>query len=149
MEVSKLNNHKKHENGFTLLEVLMSLAIVSFVVVSILSGFAQRMHSDRNTNLRNIAITLAEARMEEFLKFPSSQLTTAFPPATTDFIVYRGGRAPKVTTADPGLEKQFRRTVTLAANGDLCRVQVVVEYGYLIRTHSYPFRVALTTQRGL
>jgi len=144
-----LNNHKKHETGFTLLEVLMSLAIFSFMVVSILSGFAQRMHSDRNTNLRNIAITLAEARMEEFLKFPSSELTSTFPATTTDFIVYRGGRAPKTTTSDPSLEQQFRRTVNLSANGDLCRVEVIVEYGFLNRTHQYPFRVVLTTQRGL
>ncbi len=146
------NKNDRNLAGFTLVEVLISLAIIATVVISILNGFAQRIHSDRNTSLRNIAITLAEAKVEEYLKFPSSQLTLVYPATAVDYIVYQGGQTPKISTSDPGVPLQYRRTADITQNGNLVQIRVMVHYGYKIPisgTPYYPFRVVLSTQRGL
>lgn len=139
----------KNKKGFTLIEVLVSIGIISFVIISILNAFAHRIHTDSNTSHRNIAISLTEAKLEEYLKFPSNQLTLTFPTNAVDYIVYSGNKYPKITTDDPGANKQFRRTAQYEMNGTLARITVVVEYGYVAKNDHYPFRVSLTTQRGL
>ena len=65
--------NKKINRGGSLVEALVSVAIISFVVVSILSGFAQQQaDTNRNTD-KNMAVMLAEMRMEEMLKFVSGE----------------------------------------------------------------------------
>ena len=148
MEVSVSNN----KNGFTIIELLISVMILGFVIVSLLTAFAQRMQTDTNTNFKNTAITLAEAKLEEYLKFPSSQIATIYPvsPATAvDYIVMHGTRQPKVSVSDPKINRQFRRTVEVIQDGTLAMINVTVDYGYILRNQHYPFSVVLTTQRGL
>jgi prepilin-type N-terminal cleavage/methylation domain-containing protein len=148
MEVLELNNKK----GFTLIEVLISIMILGFVIVSILSAFAQRMHTDKNNNFKNTAITLAEAKIEEYLKFPSSQIAAIYPvsPNTdVDYIIYHGGSQPIISEDAPDRNNQFRRTVEISTNGNLSTIRVTVAYGYVARNKNYPFSISLTTQRGL
>lgn len=148
MEVSVLKNKK----GFSIVELLIAVVILGFVIVSLLTAFAQRMQTDNNTNYKNTAITLAEAKIEEYLKFPSSQITTIYPvsPATAvDYIVMHGTSRPITSANDPDLNRQFRRTVEVIQDGNLSTINVTVEYGYIARNQNYPFSVVLTTQRGL
>jgi type II secretion system protein I len=133
----------KRTNGFTLVEALLAMAIVLFVVVSILSGFTQQMVTNRYAGNKNVAVSLAEARLEEFLKFPASQM----PAGAVDYVVEEG-RNLVVYAGDPDKEDQYRRTVTVTPNalGTLSTVQVTVEYGR--SGGRYPFRVTLSSQRG-
>ena len=133
----------KRTNGFTLVEALLSMALVLFVVVSILSGFTQQMVTNRYAGAKNIAITLAEDKIEEYLKFPASQM----PAGAVDYAVEQGHRLV-VSTSDPNLDDQYRRTVAVIPNavGTMNTVRVTVEYGK--HGDTYPFRVVLTSQRG-
>jgi len=141
MEVSKLKNEK----GFSLIEALVAMGIVAFVVVSVLNAFIHQMHANKNTNHKNLAIVLAEDKMEEYLKFPS----TATPANAVDYIYYSGNRTPIRSDADPSQNLQFRRTVAVIPVGNLNVLSVTVEYGYIKVDDHYPFRVVLSTQRGL
>ena len=133
----------KKADGFTLVEALLAVAIVLFVVVSILSGFTQQMVSNRYAGAKNIAISLAEAKIEEYLKYPASQM----PAGAVDYGVEEG-RNLVGYAGDPGKEDQYRRTVTVTPNalGTLDTVRVTVEYGK--SGARYPFRVTLFSQRG-
>ncbi len=131
-------------DGFTLVEALLAVAIVLFVVVSILSGFTQQMVSNRYAGAKNIAITLAEAKIEEYLKYPASEM----PAGGVDYVVEQN-RTLVVSTSDPGKEDQYRRTTVITPSVDfptMNEVQVTVEYGK--HGNRYPFRVVLVSQRG-
>jgi len=121
----------------------MAMAIVIFIVVSILTGFTQQMVSNRHAGAKNIAITLAESKLEDYMKYPASQM----PDGNVDYVVERN-KALVVLAADPGEENQYRRTtvVTPSATGTMRTVQVTVDYGKY--GNHYPFRVALTSSRG-
>lgn len=138
-----------NKNGFTLVEVLISIMILGFVIVSILNAFAQRMQTDKNTGFKSTAITLAEAKIEEYLKFPSSQIAAIYPASAVDYILYHGGSKPIISTNDPVRNQQYRRTVAVTTDGNLSTITVTVEYGYIVRNKQYPFSVELSTQRGL
>ena len=134
----------KKINGFTLVEALLATTIVIFVVVGILSGFTQQMVANRFAGAKNIAISLAESKLEEYLKYPASQM----PAASVDYVVERGKRLV-VSTVDPDLDDQYRRTVTIIPSAvfpSMNEVQVLVEYGK--SGSRYPFRVVLNSQRG-
>ena len=99
----------KKNNGFTLVEALLAMTIVIFIVVSILSGFMQQMVSNRYAGAKNIAISLAESKIEEYLKFPASQM----PADSVDYVVERG-------TAPGGLDRRPRRQRPVSAYHHHC-----------------------------
>jgi len=134
-----------NKKGFTLIEALIAMGIVAFVIVSILNAFIHQMHSDKNTGVKNVAITLAEDKIEEYLKFPSDVM----PGDATDFITLGNNKEPIIHNTDPSLNGQFRRRVTITPNGNLNRIRVSVYYGYVKSNDSYPFGIVLTTLRGL
>ncbi len=80
----------KKTNGFTLVEALLAMTIVIFVVVGILSGFTQQMVTNRYAGAKNMAISLAESKMEEYLKYPASQM----PPANIEYWWKRTNACP-------------------------------------------------------
>jgi type II secretory pathway pseudopilin PulG len=134
----------KKTEGFTLVEALLAMAIVLFVVVSILSGFTQQMVTNRYAGAKNIAISLAEAKIEDYLKYPASQM----PIGSVDYVVEQN-RKLVVSTADPDRDDQYRRTTVVTPSPDLAAMSVVrvtVEYGK--HGDRYPFRVVLSSQRG-
>jgi type II secretory pathway pseudopilin PulG len=134
----------KNTRGFTLVEALLAMAIVLFVVVSILSGFTQQMVSNRYAGAKHIAISLAEAKIEKYLKFPASQM----PADSVDYVVEQN-RKLVVSTVDPDREDQYRRTTVVTPSPDLAAMNVIrvtVEYGR--HAGRYPFRVVLSSQRG-
>ena len=144
----------KINKGGSLVEALISVAIISFVVVSILSGFAQQQaDTSRNTD-KNMAVMLAEMRMEELLKFPSDRLNIEtfvdyVVPKHNGFIVYGENDAP------PTELRQFRRTVEIVkldALQQLATITVTVDYGSRKGSSSeliYPYSVQLATRRSL
>jgi type II secretory pathway pseudopilin PulG len=134
----------KNNNGFTLVEALLAMTIVIFIVVGILSGFTQQMLTNRYAGAKNIAISLAETKLEEYLKYPASQM----PAASVDYVV-ESGRRLVVSSSDPGVDDQYRRTTVVTTSTDFStmnEVQVTVEYGK--HGDRYPFRVVLNSQRG-
>lgn len=131
----------KKNNGFTLVEALVAMTIVIFVVVTILAGFTQQMVTNRYAGAKNIAITLAESKIEDYLKFPASQM----PAGEVDYIVERNKRLVFYTN-DPNLDDQYRRTAVVTDTGTMNIVRVTVDYTK--RGSYYPFHIVLTSQRG-
>jgi len=149
-----LSKQKKnrHNKGATLVEALIATVIVAYVVVSILSGVTQHQVTSRNNGDRNVAVTLAELRMEELLKFPVSQMLEE---EWTDIIIVKdSGYQVYDEAADPRVERQFRRTTTVSMDllQQLATISVVVEYGSYYdangSTFRYPARVAFTSRRS-
>lgn len=147
--------NKKINKGSSLVEALISMAIISFVIVSILSGFAQQQaDTSRNTD-KNMAVMLAEMRMEELLKFPSDQLVEK---TYVDYIVLKS-YGFKVYDGekylDPKELRQLRRTTEIVREDllqQLATIRVTVEYGARKGAGSdmiYPFRVELNSRRSL
>lgn len=144
---------KKKDKGGSLIEALISIGIISFVIVSILSGFAQQQSDTRRNTDKNMAVMLAEMRMEELLKFPSTRLVEeAFVdyivPAYNGFTVY--GQGDEV----PSEPQQFRRTATITKEdtlGQIATIRVVVDYGAVIDGSkvTYPYSIQFTTRRSL
>ena len=135
----------KTNKGFTLIEALVATGLVAFVIVSVLNAFIHQMHSNKNISQKNVAIILAEDKLEEYLKFPSTDM----PADAIDFVYYSGNRTPIRSDSDPSQNNQFRRSATVVSVGNLSRLEVLVEYGYIKVDDHYPFRVVLSTQRGL
>ena len=146
--------NKKINKGGSLVEALISVAILSFVVVSILSGFAQQQaDTNRNTD-KNMAVMLAEMRMEELLKFPSDSLLIE---AFVDYVVLKPNGYIVYGEGDtvPNELRQFRRTATITKEDllqQLATIRVTVEYNARKGAGTdviYPFRVELTSRRSL
>jgi type II secretory pathway pseudopilin PulG len=133
----------KKIEGFTLVEALLAMTLVLFVVVAILSGFTQQMVANRYAGAKNMAITLAETMIEDYLKYPASQM----PANSVDYVVERNKRLVFLTV-DPDEDNQYRRTAQVSAipTTNMSEVRVTVEYGK--RGDRYPFRVTLSSTRG-
>lgn len=163
-EVSKLKTkktkNKKINKGGTLVEALISVAIISFVIVSILSGFSQQQaDTNRNTD-KNMAVMLAEMRMEELLKFPSGQLVKE---TFVDYIVLKanGFEVYGEDKSIPNELRQFRRETnidgvdqTVDPLGQMVEITVTVSYGAMREkiggsTLIYPYSVQLISRRSL
>jgi Tfp pilus assembly protein PilV len=157
-EGSKLRTNKtknkKINKGSSLVEALISMAIISFVIVSILSGFSQQQaDTSRNTD-KNMAIMLAEMRMEELLKFPSGQLKEE---TFVDYVVLKsnGFRVYGEKDSVPNELRQFRRTTEITREDllqQLATIRVTVDYSARKGPGTdmiYPFRVELISRRSL
>lgn len=138
------NNKNKKNKGSTLVEALISTAILAFVIVTILGAFSQQQMATRKNADKNAAILLAEQRMEELLKFRSEQLTEEM---YRDYAVYRSDKF-QYFDSDPNKKNQFRRTTTISMDllQQVATIRVEVEYG--MKDGGYPFRVVLSTRRG-
>jgi Tfp pilus assembly protein PilV len=149
-------NNKKANKGASLIEALISVGIISFVVVSILSGFTQQQANTSQNTDHNMAVMLAEMRMEELLKFPSTQLTEE---TFVDYVVLRPSGFDVYDGSEgnpiPNTLRQLRRTATITREDllqQLATIRVVVEYGAMKGSGTemvYPFRVDLTSRRSL
>jgi prepilin-type N-terminal cleavage/methylation domain-containing protein len=138
------------KKGFTIVEALVAMAILAFVIVTILGGFSQQQVATRKTASKNTALILAEMRLEELLKFPATQLIAAgTTQVTTDYVISRSNTFEYYNDDQNDMD-QFRRTTRLQGDllGDVATIQVMVEYG---RTANggYAFRVVMGSRRSL
>lgn len=149
----KNKNHNQNNKGFTLVEALIAMAIISFVIVTILGGFTHQQMATRRLTDKNIAIQLADMKMQEMAKYSSTQLSTA-DRLTTEYILHTGKTFEvfEGEDNDPNDPNQFRRT-TLVERADilgkLFSIRVLVQYGKSRGAPSYRFKIALSTMRGI
>lgn len=150
-----MKTKKKINKGASLVEALISVAIISFVVVTILSGFAQQQANTNSNTDKNMAVMLAEMRMEELMKFPSGQLVDE---TFVDYIVLKPKGFVVYGEGDdiPNELRQFRRTADINTNdgalNQLATITVTVDYSARKGTGTdmiYPFSVELVSRRSL
>jgi type II secretory pathway pseudopilin PulG len=143
------------DSGSSLIEALISLALISFVVVSIMSGVSQQQVTNQNNTDKNSAIMLAEMRLEELGKFNADQLAEE---VFVDHIIAKdnGFEVFGEGVQPPNVEKLFRRTTTVSKDllQQVAIIRVEVEYGaYFVDKYGseliYPAQVAITTRRAL
>jgi prepilin-type N-terminal cleavage/methylation domain-containing protein len=113
------------EKGFTLIESLIAIGLLAFAVVSILNAFFFQQHFTRTNFGKNMALTLAESRIEELSKFPEYGLTEG---ETVNYIVQQGAQFT-VYSIEQANNNQYRRTTTLAMDNQLMTITVRVQYG--------------------
>jgi type II secretion system protein I len=149
-----LNNKNNRSNeGFTLVEALIAMAIIGFVIVTILEGFSHQQMATRRLRDKNAAIRLADVKMQEMCKYTSGQLDSA-QGITTEYIIPKEKMFQIYVGEDnnPNDPMQFRRTTVVQRMdvlGQLVSIQVLVEYGKSRGAESYLFRIVLSTIRGL
>lgn len=156
---NKTKHRYKKKNGMdkgtSIVEALISIAIIGFVVISILAAISQQQATTKQTTDKNVAVLLAELRMEELFKFQSRQLGIE---EYTDYVIFKGHgfEVYDETQGDPRVEKQFRRTTKITKDllQQLATIRVEVEYGAVFTDTSgselkYPSRVVLTSRRSL
>jgi len=144
----------KNKEGFSLLEALIALAILAFIVAAILSGFSAQIYTNSKIREKNLAISLAEERIEEVLKYSRDQLNNMGVINTTiveDFSQTATSNNPLVKSKYTNLKdyKGIKRTTVITQdpnNSELLDIKVTVEYGK--KGNKYPFKVVLLTKRG-
>jgi type II secretory pathway pseudopilin PulG len=143
-ETVKRKRKARLEKGSGLVEILISVGILSFVIVSILSGFSQQQLNTRNTASKNLAVRLAEMKIEEVFKFPSANMQTG---DTIDYVIPKPS-SYEIMDTNPNEQKQYRRTVTITMDfmGQMADVTVTVDYP--LTGSTYPNQVVIKTRRG-
>ena len=143
----------KNNNGFSMVEALVSMVIIGFVIMSILSGFSHHQLTSRNISSKNVAISVAETRLEEIMKFTGSQLQDLINDGTfqsnmVDYIVQTSNSLSEPFLTDPQKSKQFRRTTSISPDPvDLNMMIVAVRVDYGKANNIYPFKVTISTSR--
>jgi len=112
---------KSNERGLTLLEVILALAIVGFIVISVLNSFNQSYKITEETHERSIAINLAKQQLELLKRFDDSGYAPLLPTVQTitdSGIEYRV-RTEKVSGGDFDNSNftPVRATVTWSTRG--------------------------------
>ncbi len=147
--MSKKHNNSKSNNGFTLIEVLIAISLVAVSMLAILNAFIYQGKVNNSINDRNVAIVLAEEKVEEFFKFPYTDMPLSSGSSATDYIYYNLNRTPVYSSTAPtaaGNRNVFRRVVTVTEDIYTTRIDVVVNYGY--NGAGFDFSVDLSTLKG-
>lgn len=108
-----MNKISKKNKGFTLVEVLVSAVLLSFVVVGVLLMSTTNIKSNHYANRHTRAIVLAEEKMESMLRMPFDQLSTYTTEnedygEITNHVEFR-----RITTVSVIDTDQYRITVTV------------------------------------
>jgi prepilin-type N-terminal cleavage/methylation domain-containing protein len=88
------------QRGFTLIEVVISMGIMTVVSLGALSLFTYAIHYNGGGNTRAIAVGLAQQRMEQLRSgaFTDTSLAATTPSGTSSTVTYEGNTFLVVTT---------------------------------------------------
>ncbi len=153
------NRSKRSAKGFSVIEAIVGVTILAFVLMTIISALIHQRTSTKKTSSKNIAITLADMKLQEMMQYSAEQLEIFVQEPThlnrvVEYITYSNGQ---YVVADELQNDQnsFRRStwVELDLLGELATIQVVVDYGPLRRDSKgtlsdWPFKVGLSTKRA-
>lgn len=138
-----LKKQNKSNGGFTLIEVLIAISLVAFSLIAILSSFIYQGKMNNSVNNRNIAVLLAEEKMEEYFKHSYDNM----PSNKTDYITYNLNREPMSTDEDGAKNgNAFQRIATTVQGLHTTSIKVQVYYNY--NGKGYDFNIILETIKG-
>jgi len=147
--MSKKSKMYKYKEGFTIIEVLIAISLVAFSLIAILNAFIFQNKQNNVINDRNIAVMLAEEKIEDYFKYPYDNM----PSGTTDYVVYKLNRDPmdpitSRATAVSGSGIIFERIVSITQDFSTSLINVRVNYGYDRANDKFKFSVNLSTRKG-
>jgi Tfp pilus assembly protein PilV len=144
--LKKYKKYKKRNEGFTLVEVLFAVSLVAFSLIAILNMFIYQARQNTSVNDRNIAIVLAEERMERLFKFPANDMPNYG--TTTEYVVYKENRQRDntvYTSASQAVSagNAFKITERVTKGMFTSNLLVRVNFG-----KNFFFHVELETEKG-
>jgi type II secretory pathway pseudopilin PulG len=117
------NRTKQHEDGFTIVELIVTLAALGFFVVSIGTLFANITRSQHATDLMEVASNAGESEIESLRNNGYASLTVG----TTNFTSQLPTALPSGSTGSAVITKP---------TSDIVRVDVTVTYPVGKSSHS-------------
>lgn len=84
METSRLLRKKEPARGFTVLEVLFSIVILSVGLVTLSSLAAQTLSGTSRSRFMSLAANLASEKLEDLNRWPTTDCNVAVPAASTN-----------------------------------------------------------------
>jgi len=144
--LKKYKKYKRRAEGFTLIEVLFAVSLVAFSLIAILNIFIYQARQNTSVNDRNIAILLAEERMEQLFKFPADNMPNYG--TKTEYIVYKENRKRDSTiytdaTQAVNAGNAFKITERVTRGVFTSNLFVQVNFG-----KDFFFHVDLETEKG-
>lgn len=147
---------RSDQRGLTLIEVMLSLMLLSFIAVGAFAMVTTTMHQNKQARLRSVATSLAAERIEDLTtrQFLSSTIFTGYALAGES----TAAGPPPTLVADYGSitgHPDFRRVVSLSYNvpvGGMLRAEVSVSWRdsrQQEKTHSVITYLHPTLHRGL
>lgn len=115
--ISQLENNEvvfvsKKEEGFSMVEVIVSILIIAIMSLGILSNILMALRSDKLIEINQAAYNLALSRVEQFAAIKPSELDASDNSSETALTV-------------AGLNISFSRTTTVTVNADNSRTITV------------------------
>lgn len=109
----------KPRAGFTLTEVILSMAILLVVIVSLITMTARTVHVTATSDREQAAIQMASDRTDEIRSSPNyAALDTAFAKTETNVPSYPGFTRRTTVTRTTTLGQDFKKfTVTVTGTG--------------------------------
>ena len=105
-----------HDDGFTLIEVLLALTIFSFAVLGLAVGTVTVARTNNNSHLNASAVNLAQAKLEELRSMTSTAFSTLSCPAYT---------STGCSDSPVASEKTFARSWKFTANAPVVGVNKI------------------------
>lgn len=106
---------RNKEEGFTLLEIILALALFSASIIAIMRVFSIGLASSRDVEDMSLALNLAQKKMEEIKNTPFASVISSGPvPADTTAPFSKFNVTVNVTGANP---KQIDATVNWNVQG--------------------------------
>ena len=85
----------RRRSGFSILEIMIAIAILAVLLIAIIPAFTGFLRTNKSSEERTVAITLAQERLEALrLQDPRTLPSSGF----TETVVSRNGKAYRVRT---------------------------------------------------
>jgi type IV pilus modification protein PilV len=125
-DTDKKKNTRKGEQGFTMLEVLIGMALLLIGLLAVAQMQVMTTITNSTANQRTTAITLAQDQLETLRTRPYANIET--PPLSDSSGIY--ARSWNVETNTPATNMK-RVTVTVSWRGKQVQLQTIIAAGNL------------------